>query len=735
MNLQLFIFALERARPSDWEYFEELSSRFLASDFSELKTMASPSGDGGRDSELFSSAGAPSVAIQYSVAKDWNTKISNTLKKLQKDFPSVRVLIYLTNKKIGANGDTIKSACLQKGVSLDVRDLSWFSERMNLDDNKYAAAKSFSQIIAMPLLEGQKIIEKNRPSLTTIESKAALTYLAMHWEDEKTDKGLSKVVYEALVLSALRNTSSDSRMSRSEIHRTIFGYLTSTMETEVSNQVDSALRRLMKRKIRCWGAQDEFCLTHEEVCHLQDRLVFSENAETEFLEEVERLIEIEIGEDAVDIESTLDDYRDRVVRVLDNILLKTGEAFAASVATGEVSAFDRGLLYNTVYSDMSKYPSASANLVNLVNFPNVALNVIARLLASSDMNVRSHLRKISDSYTLFAFLRETPDIQKATKKIFGHGKIWLDTTIVLPLLAEPFYGEQDNRRFTSAVANLISAGVELCVTEGVIAELLNHIRVSQKCSTYRPSEWKGRVPYLYFNYIQAGYAPSNFRLDAERFRGYERPEDDIADYLASNHGIKVESLENFAREADDDLRYATERLWREAHDARRSSSDEAAGLSGSTEILIRHDVESYLGIIALRKKEHASELGYKHWWLTTDSVAWKIRQRLKDELATKPASPLMSLDYLLNSLSFGPARSKLDRTYEQLLPVLLDIDLSANLPVELLALADRVRKENEGAEDYLIKRKTRDACDRLRGKYGELTKAAVGTQYDFLGGD
>jgi len=68
MNRKLFELALDKTRSSDWEYFEELSSAFLTSEFGSLRTMASPSGDGGRDSELFSSTGSTYVAIQYSVA-------------------------------------------------------------------------------------------------------------------------------------------------------------------------------------------------------------------------------------------------------------------------------------------------------------------------------------------------------------------------------------------------------------------------------------------------------------------------------------------------------------------------------------------------------------------------------------------------------------------------------------------------------------------------------------------
>ncbi|WP_207144148.1 hypothetical protein, partial [Thiococcus pfennigii] len=119
MNTQLFAFALEQARPSHWEPFEELGSRFLVSEFPELRTMASPSGDGGRDSELFSPTGNPVVAIQYSVSTDWRTKIRSTIKRITGQFPTVRVLLYVTSKKIGASGDQMKAETLQKGIILD----------------------------------------------------------------------------------------------------------------------------------------------------------------------------------------------------------------------------------------------------------------------------------------------------------------------------------------------------------------------------------------------------------------------------------------------------------------------------------------------------------------------------------------------------------------------------------------------------------------------------------------
>lgn len=163
MNRKLFELALERLRPSDWEHFEELSSAFLASDFPSLRTMASPSGDGGRDSELFSPIGDNTITVQYSVTKSWETKVTNTFERISEALSGVQVLIYMSNQVIGAKADDLKRKGIKKyGIFLDVRDRNWFLERYESDDNKYKAACYLSDLIARPFLEGEELIEKKR---------------------------------------------------------------------------------------------------------------------------------------------------------------------------------------------------------------------------------------------------------------------------------------------------------------------------------------------------------------------------------------------------------------------------------------------------------------------------------------------------------------------------------------------------------------------------------------------
>jgi len=80
----------------------------------------------------------------------------------------------------------------------------------------------------------------------------------------------------------------------------------------------------------------------------------------------------------------------------------------------------------------------------------------------------------------------------------------------------------------------------------------------------------------------------------------------------------------------------------------------------------------------------------------------------------------MSLDFLINNLAFGPERYKLKRSQEQVLPIVLDIEMSESMPQDILQIADDVRKDNEGLPEYVIRRKVRDAIDNARRRRGCL---------------
>ena len=715
MNINLFKLALDRLQPSDWESFEELASSFLISEFNQLRTMASPSGDGGRDSVLFQSEGTLFIAFQYSIQKDWKSKIRKTVTRLTTGFPDIRILIYMTNQTIGGPADELKTEVLRKGLSLDTRDRHWFLERATMRDEREKAANKLIDRIARPYLTDEKIISKPSSPLSSAEAQAALLYLGLQLRDDATGKGLTKLSFDALVRAALRHTNSECRMSRVDIHKAIQRSLPSSKEETLVPYIDSALLRLAKHYIRYWQKEDQFCLTFKEHQRIIAHLAENEIEESVFHDEIRQNCEVCLSEIHGSTSNDLDDLVQRIPRVLEMLLLNKGEAFVAAIRSNDLVNLGFEKLMDIIINDLSLYPPAG-NITEYI--PNIGITAVQRMLAKPSNTTQRYLRRLSDSYTLFSFLNETPDVQSATRKLFSHGNIWLDTTVLLPIFAEQLE-ENNHGKFTHLFQICHEQGMELNVTPGVIEEINAHMNFALSCSNYRSFEWRGRTPYLYYQYLQTGRSASEFKKWLTHFRGDERPDDDVAQYLHELFGIKRRGLFEESQKVDVNLRYAAERLWTNEHQERRGRNQQADDIA--TRHLINHDIETYLGVIALRQDEQVNDLGYRHWLLTLDRIAWKIRDRLREEFDTKiPPSPLMSLDFLINNLAFGPERYKLKRSQEQVLPIVLDIEMSESMPQDILQIADDVRKDNEGLPEYVIRRKVRDAIDNARRRRGCL---------------
>lgn len=714
MSRNLFRIALDQLQPSDWSHFETLSGQFLISEFKNLRTMAHPSGDGGRDSELFSPEAQPFVAAQYSIARDWRAKIRHTLKRITAEFSSVRVLVYMSNQQIGGAADDLKQEVLDCGILLDPRDRNWFLERAFTDSIREAAAYELIDRIARPFLEGEGIIERKSSPLNSAEAKAALLYLGLQWQDDIAQKGLTKLCFDALVRAALRLTHSEYRLSRKRVHEIVEAAVPDANKEIVKVQIDSALGRLTKRYIRHWQKDDEFCLTHDEHVRITSRLADGAAEDRDFQETVEAHCVRCLDEVAESIPEDLDDLLKRVPRILEQLLLRRGEEFVSAVLTDTLHCVGLKQLADMILSDIDNNRPQSPILEH---YPKIVATIIKSLLNEANGPTRNYLKRIANSYTLLTFLNHTPDVQSATRKLFSRGTVWIDTTVLLPLLAERIEEDQATWRLTEALTACATAGVEWRITSGVIQEVNAHMNNALACSKYQPGTWRGRIPFLYQKFIQTGRTPVEFRKWLSLFRGAERPEDDLSQFLNEVLGIQREDLTDASMKVGDDLRWAADRLWTAAHQERRRKAQLVD--EDTMRILINNDTEMYLGVIALRQAEQVTELGYRHWLLTIDRNAWEIRDRIKAEFKDKtPPSPLMSLSFLLNTMAFGGHRSEATKDTEPTIPLILDIEMSESMPHDLIQLADDVRRENEGLPEYVIRQKVRDAIDRARRHWG-----------------
>ena len=144
--------ALDLIKPEDWRRFEQFGQLVLAGDFAGYRSTAATAGDRGRDGELYSGPD-PTVMFQLSVASDWRRKIRATAQRIGDEFPDARVLVYVTNQRIGAAWDVIRREVHQeRRLFLDVRDRDWILERIAAGGVAETAAEELAADIVDPHL-------------------------------------------------------------------------------------------------------------------------------------------------------------------------------------------------------------------------------------------------------------------------------------------------------------------------------------------------------------------------------------------------------------------------------------------------------------------------------------------------------------------------------------------------------------------------------------------------------
>jgi len=737
MSRARFELALERLRGGDWERFESFASEFLVSEFNSLRTTASPSGDRGRDSYLFRPKDDVTTLLQYSVTKFWDRKVKDTLVRITEEFSNARVLIYVTCQSIGAEADDLKGLAQKKyKLHLDVRDRSWFLDRQFSNTHREIAAENLAREIVDPLLEHRGINQGRAPALSETEQKAAFLYLGLQWEDDDRDKGLTKTTFDALVRSVLRNTSATTRMSSSELFAQVRRLLPTHSSEQVDTRTRSALNRLTKRYIRHHTKEDEYCLTHEEVKRVNEQLVLVEMEDGRLDDTVidvtsKYLVDSDALQGLSKMTIQPSDVATRVRRVLDQFLLNSGEAFAIAVMEGSYRQLGFNDLNNLVLNDLEKHPAPKKDLTAAVIA--AIADIVQEILVNPGEATQKYLRRLADSYTLFAFLQSTPDVQAAVAKMFSHGKIWLDTNIILPLFVEEDL-ESEQRRFTNMIKLARKAGLKLLLTNGILEEIEGHFKRSSACASCVIDRWVGQIPFLYSKYIESGRSPSQFDKWTENFLGNSRPRDDLRDYLQQEHEVQILDLAELAQKAPAELRDAVTEIWYKRREGRISSAGRDVD-TNRLRLLVEHDVENYVGIIERRKHEAPSMFGYSSWLLTLDRTAFRVHNELKTWLTSKvPDSPILSADFLINYLAFGPNRMAVPKEREFTLPVALGLGAMTNLPEELLLLASRIREEAAGIPDRVIRRKIRDGIDKAKRRLGRTAlRGHESLEHELLG--
>jgi hypothetical protein len=701
-------FALKHLSRTDWEAFEHLASTYLAADFPELRTLAGV-GDEGQDAVLYA-VDQPQIVVQYSIAEDWREKVVATLKTLKENDHACAGLIYATNRAIGPRAESLKSELLREGVMLDIRDERYFVERIHRYPANLAAADRLSARVVDPLLPVSELARNS--AVKDPDMRAGLVYLELWLQDPAASRNLVKVSYDSLVLSALRDTDSQNRRTRQEIEAIIRRLLPARNPAVIESSVDSALQRLRNRsRITVAGEGESFALHREE----------RERRTARALEMLSRreLVRAQLADltlaSARELEVPYPDtgsdaFLDTLEQLFEQTLEHQGNVFAEAVRRQsgvELQPDLKASAEDVITRRSRELRSIRAARVPLVE---LATEVATRAFLVTGP-LRNYLRELSDAYTMLAFMQEAPDVQRAVDRFFSRGRLILDTSVILPCLAESLL-PVDEQRYTNLLRAAREAGMKLFTTEGVLNELNAHLDLSLLCHRLPRQDWQGNIPLVYERWFEITRG-GDFAAFTERFRG-TRGIEDIQLFMEQGLDVELVDLAAAAASTSDTARFAVTELWRPRKHMRPT------GAEIERDIRLRHDIEMYFGALAWRRGETRDFYGYEAWWVTGDGTALRMFELARDAEIELTSNPCMAPNFLTNMLSIGPTRRHLSRDSHEQLPVALDIQREGYGIPGLSARADEVRATNAGEPEWLIRRRIRDRMNQLKQLRGDL---------------
>jgi len=78
--------------------------------------------------------------------------------------------------------------------------------------------------------------------------------------------------------------------------------------------------------------------------------------------------------------------------------------------------------------------------------------------------------------------------------------------------------------------------------------------------------------------------------------------------------------------------------------------------------------------------------------------AFDLRSRLREAMTCEPPdSPVLSADFMINYLAFGPVRRKIGKAKEAHLPLMMELGSARYLTEEILNEAEKPPRGDEGS--------------------------------------
>jgi hypothetical protein len=700
--------ALEQLSSVDGHLFESFANESLAGEYPNLRPIAGLH-DEGRDAFLFKPDDEPNTFVQHSVTTGISKKISQTIDTLKQNGHKVTILIYCTPHSFNRTEEAkeLKKKFRKDGISVDIRDREDFIARANETDSATAAAENLSKLKVDPLLAESMVSKGSSLLLTSAQESAILAYFQISFDGEDSDKSVTRLALESLVMWALRQATPEAPLSRAELHKEVARFCPGTDNNVLADRINGILERWNRKKVKHHQKLDAFTL--EFVLREANRTRFEALAVelTEVKEVATAVAENAIKDLKIDYPTDASAVGADAFSICQAYLYH--QSMAAAKALDGLSFFSSDtatLVEIAEQTYQTKQPQLKCAQLTLEKFMDCVPVTAQRILESSNVSIKRQLTRIADAYCLLFALRQVDDIQDALRRFAGGLCILLDTSILVPCLCE-IHRPKEEKRMTNLLGYVRQLGATLYVTDECVTELMHTIRTSENV-------YEGHVRYG-SSTAHSELATEYLKSARHKFKSYwefvqqfvgTQPEQDLRLLITEELQFK---FEEFKQERDKiNLGELSDifAVWK-ARRKRRAEEDETV-LDG----LIHNDARSLLLTCVLRSTQTSADAKYrqKWWWLTRDRNAYAV-----DESRRKPGEPsvCISPDFLFRYMTMLPTKAGLGLERGKLAPMAIEVASLGFVPEEVTAQVSKAVNDTTAMLPYMRIRKIREGLKKI----------------------
>jgi hypothetical protein len=272
-------------------------------------------------------------------------------------------------------------------------------------------------------------------------------------------------------------------------------------------------------------------------------------------------------------------------------------------------------------------------------------------------------------------LQADPQVVRYFEELAGDFYLYVGADMLVRALSERYLQSKDQMmRNTLAMAR--DAGATLVLTEPVLEEVINHLRVSQReyaehfavvdnYMTIDIARHSDKILIRAYFYAKLNPLLESRPTSWQQYVGQFCPESELArsaaygyikSYLQTQFGLQFETREELEKLT------AAEEV---------ASLTEALSKDKQIPALAKNDALLALAVYGRRAdlKEYAetSEFGYRTWWLTGESMILKYTNDIVR--AHHGERYMMRPQFLLNFIALAPSVAEVRRSYAKCLPL------------------------------------------------------------------